>query len=122
MAARRRARRPPRATELVEDAVVDLEVVVAADEARGAGGLDLVAVADVAAPWAALGTEVEIDHPSGEPVKGPLESAFLTRAMPLGLDMVIGSVKRKYDRLPPDHPAMKCGSTSPVRILMSASR
>lgn len=44
----------------------------------------------------------------GSPVKGPLESAFLTRAMPLGLDMVIGSVKRKYELLPPDHPAMQC--------------
>lgn len=45
---------------------------------------------------------------TGEPVKGPLESAFLTKAMPAGLDMVIGSVKRKYERLPPDHPAMQC--------------
>ena len=35
----------------------------------------------------------------GEPVKGPLESAFLTKAMPLGLDMVIGSVKRNYELL-----------------------
>lgn len=45
---------------------------------------------------------------NGEPVKGPLESAFLTKAMPLGLDMVIGSVKRKYELLPPTHPAMQC--------------
>ncbi len=45
---------------------------------------------------------------NGEPVKGPLESAFLTKAMPLGLDMVIGSVKRNYELLPPDHPAMQC--------------
>jgi cobalamin-dependent methionine synthase I len=44
----------------------------------------------------------------GSPVKGPLESAFLTKAMPLGLDMVIGSVKRKYEILAPDHPAMQC--------------
>lgn len=44
----------------------------------------------------------------GSPVKGPLESAFLTRAMPLGLDMVVGSVKRRYETLPPDHPAMVC--------------
>jgi len=44
----------------------------------------------------------------GSPVKGPLESAFLTRAMPRGLDMVIGSVKRKYQILPPDHPALMC--------------
>jgi len=44
----------------------------------------------------------------GSPVKGPLENAFLTKAMPLGLDMVIGSVKRKYDLLTPDHPAMQC--------------
>jgi 5-methyltetrahydrofolate corrinoid/iron sulfur protein methyltransferase len=44
----------------------------------------------------------------GSPVKGPLESAFLAKAMPLGLDMAIGSVKRKYQRLPPDHPAMVC--------------
>ena len=44
----------------------------------------------------------------GSPVKGALESAFLTKAMPLGLDMVIGSVKRNYERLAPDHPAMLC--------------
>ena len=44
----------------------------------------------------------------GSPTKGPLESAFLTLAMPLGLDHVIGSVKRKYELLPPNHPAMLC--------------
>lgn len=44
----------------------------------------------------------------GSPVKGPLESAFLTTAMPLGLDMVIGSVKRKYEMLDSNHPAMVC--------------
>lgn len=44
----------------------------------------------------------------GSPTKGPLESAFLTLAMPLGLDHVIGSVKRKYEHLSPDHPAMRC--------------
>lgn len=47
-------------------------------------------------------------RPDGAPVKGPLESAFLTKAMPLGLDMIIGSVKRNYELLPPDHPAMRC--------------
>jgi 5-methyltetrahydrofolate--homocysteine methyltransferase len=44
----------------------------------------------------------------GSPVKSPLESAFLTRAMPRGLDIVIGSVKRKYQLLPPEHPALRC--------------
>lgn len=44
----------------------------------------------------------------GSPTKGPLESAFLTMSVPLGMDHVIGSVKRKYDILPPDHPAMQC--------------
>ncbi len=44
----------------------------------------------------------------GSPVKSPLESAFLTRAVPLGLDFVIGSVKRNYQLLAPDHPAMAC--------------
>jgi cobalamin-dependent methionine synthase I len=44
----------------------------------------------------------------GSPTKGPLESAFLTLAVPLGMDHVIGSVKRKYDFLPSDHPAMLC--------------
>jgi cobalamin-dependent methionine synthase I len=44
----------------------------------------------------------------GTPVKGPLESAFLTRAMPLGLDMVIGSVIRRYETLSDEHPAMQC--------------
>ncbi len=44
----------------------------------------------------------------GSPVKGPLESAFLTKAMPLGLDTVIGSVKRNYQLLDSEHPAMRC--------------
>ncbi len=47
-------------------------------------------------------------RPDGSPVKGPLESAFLAKAMPLGLDMVIGSVKRNYEVLAPEHPAMRC--------------
>ena len=44
----------------------------------------------------------------GSPVRGPLESAFLTKAMPLGLDMVIGSVKRNYQQLTAGHPALAC--------------
>jgi len=44
----------------------------------------------------------------GSRVKGPLESAFLTKTMPMGLDTIIGSVKRKYQLLDPDHPAMLC--------------
>ena len=44
----------------------------------------------------------------GSPVKSALESAFLTLAMPLGLDMIVGSVKRNYQLLPPDHPATIC--------------
>lgn len=44
----------------------------------------------------------------GSPVKGPLESAFLTLAMPLGLDTIIGSTVRKYEILPVGHPALAC--------------
>ena len=44
----------------------------------------------------------------GSPVKSPLESAFLTRTMPLGLDYIIGSVKRNYEILPEEHPAVQC--------------
>lgn len=44
----------------------------------------------------------------GSPVKSPLESAFLTLAMPMGLNTIIGSVKRKYSLLPDDDPAMQC--------------
>ena len=44
----------------------------------------------------------------GSPVKSSLESAFLTKARRLGLDMIVGSVKRKYELLPPEHPAMLC--------------
>ena len=44
----------------------------------------------------------------GSPVKGPLESAFLTLAMPGGLDTIIGSTIRKYEILPGDHPALAC--------------
>jgi cobalamin-dependent methionine synthase I len=44
----------------------------------------------------------------GSPVKGSLESAFLTMAMPMGFNTIIGSVKRKYSLLADDHPAMQC--------------
>lgn len=44
----------------------------------------------------------------GSPVKSPLESAFLTIAMPLGLDTIIGNVKRNYQLLEAGHPALVC--------------
>ncbi|MDR2346548.1 MAG: dihydropteroate synthase [Planctomycetaceae bacterium] len=44
----------------------------------------------------------------GKPVKSHLESAFLTRAMPLGLDYVVGSVKRNYVLLPEGDHALVC--------------
>jgi 5-methyltetrahydrofolate--homocysteine methyltransferase len=44
----------------------------------------------------------------GSPIRSSLESSFLTRTMPLGLDYVIGSVKRNYEILPDDHPAQQC--------------
>ncbi|HUI10822.1 MAG TPA: dihydropteroate synthase [Bacteroidota bacterium] len=44
----------------------------------------------------------------GSPSKGPLESAFLTMAMPAGLNTIIGSTKRRYALLPGDDPAMVC--------------
>ncbi|MBE3111824.1 MAG: dihydropteroate synthase [Acidobacteria bacterium] len=44
----------------------------------------------------------------GSPVKGPLESAFLTLARPCGLDTIIGSTVRKYEILPAGHPALAC--------------
>ena len=44
----------------------------------------------------------------GSPAKGPLESAFLTMAMPMGLNTIIGSTKRHYALLPDNDPAMEC--------------
>jgi cobalamin-dependent methionine synthase I len=44
----------------------------------------------------------------GSPVKSAIESAFLTKAMPLGLDMIVGSVLRNYQKLPAGHPALAC--------------
>ena len=44
----------------------------------------------------------------GSPVKGPLESAFLTMAMPMGLNTIIGSTKRQYALLADEDPAMQC--------------
>jgi len=42
------------------------------------------------------------------PLRSALESALLTKLLPLGFNMVVGSVKRNYQLLPPDHPAMVC--------------
>ena len=44
----------------------------------------------------------------GSPVKSPLESALLTIAFPLGLDYVIGSVRRNYNLLVEGNPALEC--------------
>ena len=44
---------------------------------------------------------------SGALIRTPLESAFLTLTNSLGMDHVIGSTKKKYKKLDPDHPAMK---------------
>jgi len=44
----------------------------------------------------------------GSPLKGPLESAFLTLAIPRGLDTIIGSTVRKYEILAAGHPALVC--------------
>ncbi len=44
----------------------------------------------------------------GSLVKSPLESAFLALAIPLGLDFVIGSVKRNYLLPDPSDPAVQC--------------
>jgi hypothetical protein len=44
----------------------------------------------------------------GSPVKGPLESAFLTMAMPMGLNTIIGSTKRRYALLRDEDPALQC--------------
>ncbi len=65
----------------------------------------------------------------GSPVKGPLESAFLTMAMPLGLNTIIGSVKRKYALLTDDDPAVQClqdllkleGAEAIMRVMMYLS-
>jgi len=40
---------------------------------------------------------------SGKWVKTPLESAFLTLAMSLGLDFIVGNPKKKYRILNKDH-------------------
>jgi len=47
-------------------------------------------------------------RPNGDPVRSSLESAFLTLAMPLGLDTIIGSVKRKYRICEEDDEALVC--------------
>ncbi|MCP4727160.1 MAG: dihydropteroate synthase [bacterium] len=43
---------------------------------------------------------------SGDLVKTPLESAFLTLTNPQGMDHVIGSTKKKYKSLEDNHPAL----------------
>jgi len=43
---------------------------------------------------------------SGEPIKTPLESAYLTLTNPFGMDYVIGNPKKNYRRLEANHPAL----------------
>ncbi len=44
---------------------------------------------------------------SGDLVKTPLESAFLTLTNPIGMDHIIGSTKKKYQILEDNHPALE---------------
>lgn len=65
----------------------------------------------------------------GSPAKGPLESAFLSLAVPMGLNMIIGSTKRQYTLLTDEHPAMQCvkdvlqldGVESVMRVMLYLS-
>jgi methylenetetrahydrofolate reductase (NADPH) len=45
---------------------------------------------------------------NGKAVKTPLQNAFLTKAMPLGLDMIIGAADREYRILKPGDDALAC--------------
>lgn len=45
---------------------------------------------------------------NGKAVKTPLQNAFLTKAMPLGLDMIIGAADRDYRILKPGDDALVC--------------
>jgi methylenetetrahydrofolate reductase (NADPH) len=45
---------------------------------------------------------------NGKAVKTPLQNAFLTKAMPLGLDMIIGAADREYRILKPGDDALVC--------------
>ena len=112
------ARKPGR--ELAnDDIVIDPGIAPLGSDSEGnlarlIGGLELIHNdADFAGVHVSVGLSnfsvmLPPKRADGSPVKSPLESAFITRAMPLGLDMVIGSVKRKYKLLEPDHPAMQC--------------
>jgi cobalamin-dependent methionine synthase I len=65
----------------------------------------------------------------GSPAKGPLESAFLTMAMPMGLNFIIGSTKRQYVLLSDEDPTMQClkdvlnleGVEAVMRVMMYLS-
>jgi cobalamin-dependent methionine synthase I len=65
----------------------------------------------------------------GSPSKSPLESAFLTMAMPMGLNIIIGSTKRQYSLLADDNPALQClkdalnleGVESVMRVMLYLS-
>ncbi len=102
-----------------DDFIIDPGIAPIASDAEGnlkrlVGAIELIhRDADLAGVHMSVGlSNFTVMLPSkradGSPLKGPLESAFLTRAIPLGLDTIIGSVKRKYDLLSADHPAMLC--------------
>jgi cobalamin-dependent methionine synthase I len=65
----------------------------------------------------------------GSPVKSPLESAFLTMAMPMGLNTIIGSTRRQYSLVADEDPAMQClkdvlrleGVESVMRVMLFLS-
>ena len=112
------ARKPGRELDnheiVIDPGIAPLGTDAEGNLARLIGGLELIhndpdfAGVHVSVGLSNFSVMLPPKRADGSPVKGPLESAFITRAMPLGLDMVIGSVKRKYELLEPDHPAMQC--------------
>ncbi len=102
-----------------EDVIFDPGIAPIGSDSEGnlkrlVGAMELIhADADLAGVHASVGLSnftvmLPPKRADGSRVKGPLESAFITKTMPLGLDTIIGSVKRKYEILTPDHPAMVC--------------
>lgn len=101
-----------------DDLIIDPGIAPLATDFEGATQRTIFSMALISTDSELKGTSMSVGlsnfsimlpakRKSGGLVKTPLENAFITMAMPLGLNMIIGSVKKKYQLLSEDDEALK---------------
>jgi 5-methyltetrahydrofolate--homocysteine methyltransferase len=102
----------------IDDLYVDVSVGPVAADTEGLARMALESIRRIGASPELKGVHMSVGltnlsimlpakTPAGLPLKELLESAFLTHAVPDGLDSLLGTAGRNYQMLPADNPVLQ---------------